>query len=51
MIQEKLQNEYGDIIRGEQTRLMVIPPRFQHTKDVSIYHKLTINVAYFNKTV
>lgn len=34
LIQEKLQNEYGDIIGGDQTRLMVTPTRFQHTKDV-----------------
>ena len=35
-MQEKLENEYGHVIKGNQNRLIVIPSRFQHTKDVSI---------------
>ena len=35
-MQEKLKSEYGDVIKEKDNRLMVIPSKFQHTKDVSL---------------
>merc|ERR1712223_856268 len=35
-MQDKLKREYGHIIEGKYTGLVVIPSRFQYSKDVSI---------------